>query len=474
MKKKPFRISLFTVAMINVAAIMSLKNLPVQSVYGLSFIFYLILACLLFFLPTALVSAELATGWPKTGGVYIWVREALGEKWGFMAIWLQWIENVIWYPTTLAFVAGTVAYLFNPELAHNKIFTLLVVLISFWGLTFLNFLGMKTSGWASSVGVIAGTIIPGSLIILLGIWWIGSGNPLQIDLTPKNILPDFTQLSSLVLLVGMILGLAGMEMSAVHAGEVQNPQKDYPKAILIAVIIIIALSLLGALSIAVVVPAKNISLVAGVMEAFSVFFQAYHLNWITPLIAAMIAVGALSSISTWIVGPSKGLMMTARHGDLPPIFQKVNSRGMPINLLYFQAILVTALSLVFLLMPTISSSYWILTALTAQLYLLMYLLMFLSSIVLRYKKPNVSRSFRIAGGKNIGMWIVAGLGIVGCVFGILIGFIPPDQLSTGSLVFYELFLGGGMLLMCVFPWIVELFRTKTWISLEKSKQDKNS
>jgi len=465
--KSPTRISLFTVSMINIAAIISLKNFPVQSVYGVSLIFYLLLASLLFFLPTALVSAELATGWPKTGGIYIWVREALGEKWGFMAIWLQWIENVIWYPTTLAFAAGISAYLINPALAHNKIFTLAVVLISFWGLTFLNFLGMRASGFISSFGVISGTILPGALIILLGLGWVIGGKPLEIAFTWDNLVPNFTDLSSLVLLVGMILGLAGMELSAVHAGEVENPQKDYPRAMIIAVVTIIILSLLGSLAIAIVVPVKDLSLVAGVMEAFAIFFQAYHLEWMTPIIAGLMTIGALSMISTWIIGPSKGLMVTANHGDLPPLFQKINREKMPVALLYFQAILVTLLSLVFLLMPTVSSSYWILTALTAQLYLLMYLLMFLSAIVLRYKKPNIPRAYRIPGKNNFSMWLVSGLGIIGCLFSIGIGFIPPEQLTTGSFIFYELFLVGGMFFMCIFPWIVELFKTKDWAPRRK-------
>ncbi|MBU6446372.1 MAG: amino acid permease, partial [Verrucomicrobia bacterium] len=279
-----------------------------------------------------------------------------------------------------------------------------------------------------------------------------------------------TDLSSSVLLVGILLGLAGMELSAVHAGEVENPQKDYPRAMLIAVMIIIVLSLLGSLAISVVVPVKKLSLIAGVMEAFAVFFQAYHLEWMTPILAALIVIGALSMISTWIVGPSKGLMVTAHQGDLPPICQKVNAEKMPVNLLYFQAILVTILSCVFLFMPSVSSSYWILTALTTQLYLFMYLLMFISAIVLRYKRAQVVRAYRIPGGKNAGMWLVSGLGIVGCVFSILIGFIPPKQLSTGSLIFYELFLGGGMFVMCVVPWIVELFKTKKWVAFDDEQR----
>ena len=96
---------------------------------------------------------------------------------------------------------------------------------------------------------------------------------------------------------------------------------------------------------------------------------------------------------------------TAEHGDLPIILQKLNKHQAPVNLLVLQAIIVTILAFVFLLTPTISSSYWILLNLTAHLYQLMYILMFISAIVLRYKKPNVVRAYKIPF-KNVGMWVV--------------------------------------------------------------------
>ena len=138
-------LGVFSLVMINVIAVDSLRSLPFSAEYGVSLIFYYILAAAAFFIPTALVSAELATGWPNKGGVYIWVREAFGDRWGFLVIWLQWIYNVVWYPTILSFVAGTLAYLINPHLADSKTYMLSVILITFWGATLLNMFGMKLS-----------------------------------------------------------------------------------------------------------------------------------------------------------------------------------------------------------------------------------------------------------------------------------------------------------------------------------------
>lgn len=459
--KNIHKLSIFTLAMINVAAIVSLKNLPVMAEYGVSLIFYFFLATLFFFLPTSLVSAELATGWPKRGGVYIWVKEAFGPKWGFIAIWLQWVENVIWYPTILSFVAATIAYIFNPSLAENKLYTLMIIFTAFWGMTIVNFFGMKASGWISSFSAIVGTLIPGTTMILLAIFWAFGGHQIQIDFTFSAIFPDLGQISHLVFLVGVMLSLAGMEMSAVHAEEVQKPQRDYPKAILLSALIILILSILGSLAIAIVVPKQQLSLVAGVMEAFSFFFNAYQMPFLVPVIALLTALGALGMVSTWIVGPSKGLLATGHQGDLPPIFQKMNAQNMPVPLMILQGLIVTALSSVFLFMPTVSSSYWILSALTAQLYLLMYILMFLSALILRYKASDHPRAYKIPGG-NYGMWLVSTIGIIGAFFAIGIGFIPPVNFPKKHTYLYVGFLLCAMFIMCVIPILITFFKSKKW------------
>ncbi|HEX2580340.1 MAG TPA: amino acid permease [Rhabdochlamydiaceae bacterium] len=461
-KKSRRVLSIFVLAMLNVSVMASLRNLPLVAEYGLGSVFYFALVALLFLVPCALISAELATGWPKTGGIYIWVREALGDRWGFFAVWVQWAHNLSWYPVILSFVATTLAYIIMPELGANKHYVLAVVLVSFWGMTLLNYLGIKTSSWFSTLGVIAGTILPGLFIITLGISWITGGHLAQTSLEPSAILPKAANLNSLVFLAGMFLAFAGLEVTAAHAGDVVNPQKNYPRSILLAALITFVLFMLGSLSIAVVIPNHEISLVAGVIEAFNRFFMAYNLQWILPIMAVLLIIGAIAEVNAWIIGPVKGLYATSIHGNLPPVFQKQNKKGVPVNLLLFQAIIVTLSAFIFLHMPTVSASFWILTALSAQSYLVMYILMFVSAIKLRYSKPNVVREYRVPY-KMPGMWITAGLGILSSSFAIFMSFFPPSQLETGSLLFYELFLIIGLFIMCGIPLIIYQFRQPSWI-----------
>ncbi len=454
-------LSVFTLAMINVALIASLRGLPTMAEYGLTAVFFFVVAALVFLIPTALVSAELATGWPKRGGVYVWVKEAFGPRWGFLAIWLQWLQNVIWYPTVLSFAAATFAFLISPALANNKFYALAVILAVYWGATLVNFRGMKTSGWISTAGVIGGTLVPGALIIGLGIAWLALGNPSQVQLSGAAFVPDLGKMSGIVLAASTLLFFAGMEVSATHAQEVKNPQRDYPKAIFIATLLVLAVFILGTLSVAVVVPREKISLVAGLMQAFTVFLNKFHLAWLIPVIALLIAFGVFGQVSTWIAGPSKGLLAVARRGYLPPFLQRVNRHGVQTHILIIQALIVTALSLVFLLMPTISSSYWILTVLTAQLYLVMYVLLFISALRLRYTEPDVARAYKVPGGK-LGMWLVTGVAVAAAAFTIAIGYFPPAQLKTGNVFVYEAFLVLGMVIMCAVPLLVYQFRRPGW------------
>ena len=454
-------LNIFLLAMINVAAICSIKNWPLTAEFGFSSLFYFILTSLLFFIPVSLVSAELATGWPERGGVYVWVKKAFGHRMGFLAVWLLWIENVVWYPTILSFIAGTVAFIFNPQLAHDTFYMFCMIFGTFWGATLINLLGMKTSGWISSTGVILGTIIPGVAIITLGVIWLMAGKPSHITFNWDSFIPELRSPTQLALLSGVLLGFSGMEMSAVHARDVKNPQKNFPRAILLSAVIIITLTILGTLAIAIVIPQKDINLVSSGMETIAFFLKSYGFHWLVPVVAFMMAIGALGTMSTWTAGPSKGLLAAAQDGDFPPILHKINKHNMPIGILIFQGLIVSVLASVFLLMPNVNSSFWILIALTSQLYLIMYVLMFAAAIMLRYKKPNVPRAYKIPFG-NFGMWLVAGIGLLSSVFAIIIGFFPPDQLDTGSLLFYEFFLASGIVIFCAAPFIILKFKKPSW------------
>lgn len=459
MSNKKHSLTIFSLTMITVGSVDSIRNLPATALFGSQLIFYFILGALFFLIPTALVSAELASGWAKQGGIYIWVKEAFGKKAGFLAIWLQWIENVIWYPTILSFVAGTIGYLINPALTSNPYFLWSVIVTCFWGATLLNLRGMSSSAMFSNLCSLAGLLLPMSLIIGLGAAWITQGNPLQINFDIPSVVPHLSDKSMWVSLTAIIMSFCGIEIATVHANDVNNPQRAFPKALMYSVGIILSTLILGSLAIAIVLPGKDINLVAGIMQAFEAFFASYHMHWMMPVVAVMLVLGGLGGVSNWIIAPTKGLLVAAEDGNLPEVFQRTNTNGAPVVMLITQALIVTVLSALFLFMPSVNGSYWLLTALAAQLYMLMYFIMFIAAIKLRISEPNHHRAFKIPGGMA-GMLFIAGIGIVGVLTTLAVSFIPPEGIDVGSMARYEMTLISGLILMCAPPFITSWRQTK--------------
>ncbi len=249
----------FQILMINIIAVGSLRTLPFSSVYGISLIFFYCLAAIMFFFPTAFVSAELGTAWPNTGGIYVWVREAFGKKCSFVVIWLSWIYNAIWYPTILALIAGTITYFFNPELAFNRLYMSCSVILLFWLATWFNLYGMKTSSLVSAIGVIVGNFLPMLLIILLGLFWLILKHPIAADFFQYGPIPSLGSENNLAFLTTVLFGLLGLEMSATHAAEMKDPSKHYPKAVFTSAFMILGMLVFASLAIAIVVPMSELN-----------------------------------------------------------------------------------------------------------------------------------------------------------------------------------------------------------------------
>ncbi len=463
-KQHPAYLTGLGLAMLNVAAVMSLRGLPMMAATGLTMLFYLLFSSLLFLIPCALVAAELATGWPGPGGVYRWVKAAFGPKWGFVAIWLQWIQNVIWYPTVLAFAAGTLAYLFGrPGLAENNYYNAIVIVVIYWFATFTTFRGFHIAGKIVTSGVILGTLLPAILIIAFGFYWVSTGHYAELLTSSTHFFPSFTHMSNIAFLASIVLLFAGMEVGAVHVRELKDPKKQYPRAVFLAAIIIMVIFALGALSIAAIIPQSKISLTAGLMETFQLILTQYHLHWLEPIIDLLVAFGTLAGVLAWISGPSKGLLATAKNGEIPPFLAYTNKQGIQTHILWIQGIIVTLLTSLYLIMQNVNVAFFLLSAMTITLYLVMYMLMFAAAIRLRYTQANVPRTYKIPGG-NWGIWIVAGIGLLVVLFAFIVAFFPPAVLKVGTPLLYVTLVIGGFVVFIGTPLLIHAKKKASWLN----------
>ncbi len=471
--KKPtastgFKLSVMTLAIMNVTAVVSLRGLPAEAVYGPSSAFYYLFAAIVFLIPTAMVAAELAAMFSdKQGGVFRWVGEAFGARTGFLAIWLQWIESTIWYPTVLTFGAVSIALIGPNEqhdmaLASNKVFTLVMVLAIYWIATFIALKGLDWVGKISKWGGMIGTIIPAGLLIVLGAVYIATGGHNNMDMS-QGFFPDLSKLDNLVLASSIFLFYAGMEMMGIHVMEVKNPSRNYPRAIIIGSLVTVCIFVLGTFSLGFIIPAKDISLTQSLLIGFDNYFRYLHVSWAGPIIAIALMFGVLAGVLTWVAGPSKGIFAVGKAGYLPPFFQKTNRTGVQRNILLIQGGVVTLLALLFVVMPSVQSFYQILSQLTVLLYLIMYMLMFAAAIVLRYKMKAAPRPFRLGKGNGNGlMWLLGTLGFCGSLLAFVLSFVPPGQIATGSNTVWFSVLVIGCLVVVGAPLVIYAMRKPSW------------
>ena len=455
-----------TLALMTVSVVASLRAAPSMAIFGLASIFLYIVPAIFFFIPTSLIPAELASGWK--GGVYNWVSQGMNSRWGLLAVWAQFAQTIFYYPTVLAYVATNFAYIIDPKLASNGIYIAAMLVVLYWGSVVISGRGLKTISSLASKGTVIGTLIPGLVLVGLAIAYVLQGNSSAAPMNVHHILPVWAGIGSIVLIVNNFLSYDGMEVNAVHVDELRDPQREYPKSIFLAMILVLCIFIFPALAISWVIPSQQISLTAGVMQAFTAIFAHFSLSWAVPLIALALIIANMSGMISWLAGPSKGLVMLGRqYGYLPRRYQHLNADGIQTNILVAQGYVITIIAVLYALVPAVSSAYWIFTVMTTSVYLIMYILMFIAAVNLRRRYPDHPRGYKAPLLKTQ-CWV----GGIACVLAILIGFVPPSQFGHTSPVLYALLILIGIVVIGVLPaFLLDRYRKPSWKTVPDADVD---
>ncbi|MDR1089138.1 MAG: amino acid permease [Coriobacteriales bacterium] len=453
---------------ITVIMVMDIYEFPVFATSGLSLGFFLVVGGLLWFLPAALCSAEMATveAW-RDGGIFAWVEGTLGTRLGFAALFFQWFQITICFVTMLYFIVSVLeaplqGFAALASLDDNPAIKFVVATVIFWLITVFQLGGTKHTEAIGRVAFIVGVCIPMLVLAGLFIAYLASGSPLQIALTPAALLPDFSHVSTLVVFVAFILAYGGIEASAPYANDLENPKREYPRVILMAVVVAILINTVGGLSIAATVPAEELSLSKGIIQALQLLLAHFNgnLTWLADGIALCIAVGVVGEISGWVTGPVREMHDAAKEGFLPPLFARTNRHDVPVPLVLAQGVVVTVWTGVLTFGGGGANlSFLAAISLTTAVYLLAYLLLFVGYLVLVYKKRRLKRLYEVPG-KTLGKTLVAVCGLVLSLCALAISFVPPasiEQLQTGA---YEAILAGGFVSVMLAPFILYAVRRK--------------
>ncbi|WP_152887899.1 tyrosine-tyramine antiporter [Clostridium tarantellae] len=423
---------------LNLSFYVSIRTIPTIAKAGLHSIFFIILSGILFAIPIALISAELATTWPEDIGPHIWVKLALGDKWSFITAWLLWIETFLGFIMICSGFATLISYSINLSyLGRNRIYIFTVILITIWIITIIN-LRSKVNEKAMSIAPILGIYLPYIIVISLGIWYaIKFGNINLGPITLKNLLPNLKSFSNASYFSAILYTFAGLEIASSHAADLDEPNKKYPKVIFFSILFLIVFNILGGLTEANSVPANDIQL-ASITQIFALYFNILNIPFATNILAFIIAFSVFIQLRSWTLRPSKILLKLADDGDLPYIFKKRSKTNLPITLILIQSIGISLLDFIYLIVRDVNIGFFSILILATIIYCIIYALLVISHLVLKYKFPNKKGAFSIPGGK-FGIWFTTILALIGICLTMFFALIPCNIIPKNRHLNYLIF-----------------------------------
>ncbi|MBA2913904.1 APC family permease [Limosilactobacillus frumenti] len=410
--KKQFR--LFDAVLMSVVVIMTVESVAPAAAIGPSQFFWWIFLLIFFFLPYGLVSSELGTAYTGEGGIYDWVKQAFGDRWGGRLAYLYWINYPLWMASLAVLFTGIASQAFQIHLGTWV--TIIIQLIFVWVVTLIGNKPVSESKWLTNVSAIFKIIIILSLAGL-GIY-VAATKGVVNDYSGANLLPK-ANLGSLSNLSVIIFNFLGFEVVATMADNMDDPKHQIPKATIYGGILIAIFYLLAAFAVGVAIPTSKLSASSGLLDTFLVLMG--KMNWFIVMVGVMFMFILISEMISWALGINYVADYAAKNHDLPAIFGKEDKNGMPIGAGIVNGIIASILCVAAPFIPN-QDIFWAFFSLNVVTLILSYALMFPAFWKLRKIDPDHERPFKVPGGKvmiNLFTWIPEILIIISVLLTIL-------------------------------------------------------
>jgi amino acid transporter len=409
---------------------------------GPSSLFLWVLAALVFFVPQGFAVIALASAIPEEGGLYVWTSKAFGPRQGFLAGWLYWASNILYFPTLTLSAVVFALYIFGTQFAHleqsaayaaGASLVLLAIALLF------NIIGLKSGRWVQNIGGIS-SWLPSVALAVVGLMALLHGGS-ATTITVRSIIPAFDKLPTILFFANLCFGFAGLELAPMLAGEVVEPRKTFPRAIVISGLTIAACYLAGTICLMWALPPGEISIISGVNQAITTAGARQGLGWLGSPVALLMTLAGLGGIGAWLIGSARLLFVGGLDRYLPPVFGKTHPRWKtPHVALLVQATLSGLFILAATQGDTVKGAYLKLVNATLIVYFIPYLYMFASALKLRVMISREPGAIPVPGG-IAGSLFWNGLGFLTTVVSIILALIPPEDSANKTSYFLQVFVG---------------------------------
>jgi glutamate:GABA antiporter len=443
------RLNLRDLVLFNLVAVLNISWVATAAKAGPSSITLWLLGAILFFVPQGLAVIQLASSFPEEGGIYSWTKREFGEGHGFVCGWCYWINNVLFYPTLLLSAAVAATFVIGQGesgLANNWTFVLPFTLIGLVVAIGLNIVGVGTGRWLQNIGGIS-IFLPGIFLVALGLYHVAAGTTAN-SLAWSQLKPDLTNLPILNLWATIAFAFAGLELSSTMGSEIKDPSRNLPRSIYVAAPAVAFIYILGTCSMIWLVPAEQINVVAGPLQAISNGMAGLgeHGWLVVSVVALLLAAARIGGVGAWLTGSSRVAFVVGLDRYFPAAFGRVHPRWRTPYIAILVQGLIAGLFLVLSVLgkgTTVETAFLILIDMSLLIYFVPYLYLFVCFMVHCWRRHNTT-ALIIPGGR-IGALIagVSGFGIT--LFAMALAMIPPP--GTADTLIHEAKLGGGSLLL---------------------------
>ncbi|HJV40079.1 APC family permease [Caulobacter sp.] len=385
-------------ALFTVCAILIVDQLAASAAIGVQSIFWWVLTLVLFFIPYGLITAELGSAYPQEGGIYAWVRRAFGPRWAGRTAWLWWVNVAFWMPSVYILFAGVLAELVAPDMSlWTKI---LITLGLTWLTVGINIVALDVGKWVPNIGAVF------KAVIMLAIGFGGIAYALRHGVanafTLETLRPSWG--ASLAFLPVILYNFLGFELMSGAGEEMENPARDVPWAIMRSGALIAFFYVFATVGMLLALPVKDVGLIEGLTDTFRrLFGDAPASQAIVAVLGAMALYTFLANMVTWTMGANRSAAEAANRGDLPAIFARLHPKyRTPASAAVLCGTIATAVLFLYgLLAKSAEDFFWTTFAFSSVVFLLPYLLLFLSFLRLRKIDAGLPRPYRVPGGQFV-------------------------------------------------------------------------
>jgi amino acid transporter len=420
----------FDLVLFTVCAILTIDTLASSAAMGYSWFSWWVITMVVFFIPYGLITAELGSAWPGEGGVYIWVREAFGPKWGSTAAWMYWINNAYWIPSVYLIFAGTFSQMFLKT--HSPWQEAGIAIALTWITVAIGVVRLEVSKWVPNLGAVVKALIFLALGVL-GLSALFRGRASSTPFSIGSLAPTWND--TLAYLPALLYSTFGFELMSSAGAEMKNPKRDVPTVILWSGALIALLYSFAIGGILFAVPAEKLSIVTGTWDALVVLGKQWGPagDTVVFLLGLGFLYACLANVVTWSLGANRVAAVAAEEGVLPEALGRLHPRFHTPALAFVAMGFASTILLIggASLSNSQSNIFWMTFRLTALLLLLAYLLVFPAFLVLRKRRPDQPRPYRLPGGPvaaAVAAWVCTLY-----IFGACVLFFVPSPTSQEPL-----------------------------------------